>query len=99
MATGVELWVDGALVDGAEMWWDDIVAALAGIDGGYPELRRVDPYGDVTFRETALGRLRDEADDLAQSISGAGANQLLRIAELCESAASADSAELKFVGD
>ncbi|WP_109508518.1 hypothetical protein [Nocardioides speluncae] len=99
MTVRIELWLDGALVGGADHWWDDIEGVLNAIDGGFPQLRKVDPYGVAIFASSALDELGREARELSRSAPNRAAGELSRIAELCDDSHRATSAELRFLGD
>ncbi|MEV4260227.1 hypothetical protein [Kribbella sp. NPDC049584] len=100
MAIRIELWVDGRLVDGAEEWWDDIEASLDDEDGGgFPMLRRVDPYGDVVFEKEELGALAGEVRHLIPRVPVRVGTFLEKLAGLCDEGGTGTSSRLRFLGD
>jgi hypothetical protein len=98
MALRIELWQNGALVDGVEEWWDDVESALEGADGEYPILDSISPYGDRTIPPDRLQDLAIECSTLAQTGSERLRSLLRKLADLC-GRASESQAELRFSGD
>ena len=101
MAIRIELWVDGRLVDGAEEWWDDIEASLLDDEdsGGFPMLRRVDPYRDVVFEKEELGALAAEVRLLIPRVPVRVGAFLEKLAGLCDEGGMGTSSRLCFLGD
>ncbi len=99
MPLRVELWEDGALVDGAEEWWDGVERAVLAEACHYPLLTSINPYGDLTVPPDRLQDLAGECRRLAQSSSGRLRILMLKIADLCDRASAGDNAELRFNGD
>jgi hypothetical protein len=97
MAISIELRVDGQVVNGIEMWWDDLDVALTGRDEEYPLLSRVDPYGDVVFGANVLDGVLAELEKLANSEPHL--SNIAKIRALCIEGLSSEQSELRFSGD
>jgi hypothetical protein len=93
------LWQDGALVDGIDEWWDDVELALTNVDGDYPLLDGVDPYGDLTLPRDRLDDLARECRDLAGRSQPNASALLLKLADLCDRAIARPGTFLQFNGD
>ena len=100
MALRLELWARGRIIDGAEIWWDDVELALSGDAGeALPTLRRVDPYGDTLFGVSELDELAREARQLRVQASASARPLLDRLVDLCSTGMSEADAQLRIVGD
>jgi hypothetical protein len=97
----IELWIDGLLVGGAEQWWDDIEASLAGAEAesDFPMLSRVDPYGDVSFEGEVLSGLAAEVRRFSPQAPERVQPFLDKLAALCDQGGQGSQAELRFLGD
>jgi hypothetical protein len=98
MAISIELCVNGVVVDGFEVWWDEMDSALDGVTDDYPLLERVDAYGDVEFTPSELGDLEREIRRMTRD-QAAPRELLERVGKLVTAARSADRSVLRFRGD
>ena len=100
MALRLELWARGRVIDGAEMWWDDVALALGNTRSEpFPLLTSIDPYEDTSFASSELVELVQEARRLrAQAPKNAGP-LLDRLADLCVTGMSETDAKLRIIGD
>jgi hypothetical protein len=99
VAVRVELREGGVLVAGVEHWWDDVEAALGREEEHFALLESINPYGQVIVPRERLMDLADECRRLGPRVGGSVETLLLKIAELCDRAASGADSELRFDGD
>lgn len=102
MAINVELWRDEAIVGGLQVWWElfEMYVAADNHQAGYPLIRRIDPYGCVTFAQGELPALEMELQRLSTEIANHQRDALVRIRELCRIAVQlSGQVELRFLGD
>lgn len=99
MAVRVELREGGVPVAGVEQWWDDVEAALGREEEHFALLDSISPYGLVSIPHERLMDLAEECRRLGPRVGGSVESLLLKIAELCDRAASRSDSELRFDGD
>src|SRR5689334_20253823 len=98
MSVRVELWIDGRLLGGTELWWDDVEAVLPAAED-VQMLYRVDPYGDEVFTQDELETLAAEVQRVLSATPERVRPFLLKVAELCAEGSTGAEAELRFLGD
>ena len=99
MALNIQLWLDGALVDGLETDWEDVERLLCKSDELTTILDSVDPYDDLTVNGAQLIELVRECEMVIPRAVGETAKTLSKLVTLAEAGLEANRAELRFVGD
>lgn len=98
----VELWSDGAVVDGVETWWDDVELWLDAQDdrrAAFPFTASVDAYGFATVPRSAFAAWLGELSDIGGQSPPSVARVAQSLAALCSAGLDRPAAELRLVGD
>jgi hypothetical protein len=100
MAITIELWCGRRLVDGVEMWWDDMAPLLDRRPEQLRMLSSVDPYGDLVLRgKEELNAVAEECELLVPHAPHRLGLLLTKLGRLARAGAAHGESELRFVGD
>jgi hypothetical protein len=99
MAIRIELWLDDAVADGTEQWWDEVDEAIDGAAVKYPLLDAIDAYGETRLQSPWLADLAKECRELQEVAPESLRPFLMRLAAFCDRGSANRTGQLRFVGD